>query len=117
MRTSPLHPALHAALFLAGLAAVAWVGAGYLAFHPAGVAVLLVIAACYIAGAIELYRYRQATTSLAAAQSDPEIERATTEVFHRVLGAQAWFKLRLSADSLGDKPMQTEKAVEITGGG
>ncbi|WP_374319364.1 DUF802 domain-containing protein [Pseudoxanthomonas kaohsiungensis] len=70
MRTSPLHPALHAALFLAGLAAVAWVGAGYLAFHPAGVAVLLVIAACYIAGAIELYRYRQATTSLAAALSD-----------------------------------------------
>ena len=67
MRTSPLHPALHAALFLAGLAAVAWVGAGYLAFHPAGVAVLLVIAACYIAGAIELYRYRQATDGLAQA--------------------------------------------------
>ena len=27
MRTSPLHPALHAALFMAGLAAVACVGA------------------------------------------------------------------------------------------
>lgn len=31
--------------------------------------------------------------------------------------AQAWFKLKMTADSLGDRPMQTEKAVEITGGG
>jgi uncharacterized repeat protein (TIGR01451 family) len=30
--------------------------------------------------------------------------------------AQAWFKIRMTADCLGDKPMQTEKAVEITGG-
>jgi uncharacterized repeat protein (TIGR01451 family) len=29
--------------------------------------------------------------------------------------AQVWFKLRLTADCLGDRPMQTEKAVEITG--
>jgi uncharacterized repeat protein (TIGR01451 family) len=31
--------------------------------------------------------------------------------------AQAWFKLTMTADSLGERPMQTEKAVEITGGG
>ncbi len=30
--------------------------------------------------------------------------------------AQAWFKLKLTADCLGAGPMQTEKAVEITGG-
>ena len=30
--------------------------------------------------------------------------------------AQAWFRARLTADALGDRPMQTEKAVEITGG-
>jgi uncharacterized repeat protein (TIGR01451 family) len=30
--------------------------------------------------------------------------------------AQAWFKLKMTADCLGDRPMQTEKAVEITGG-
>ncbi len=30
--------------------------------------------------------------------------------------AQVWFKLRLTADCLADRPMQTEKAVEITGG-
>jgi uncharacterized repeat protein (TIGR01451 family) len=30
--------------------------------------------------------------------------------------SQAWFKLKLGADCLGNRPMQTEKAVEITGG-
>jgi len=70
MRRSTLHPALYTALFLAGLVAVVWIGGGYLASHPAGVAVLLVIAACYMAGAIELSRYRQATASLAAALSE-----------------------------------------------
>jgi uncharacterized repeat protein (TIGR01451 family) len=30
--------------------------------------------------------------------------------------AQVWFKLRITADCLGNRPMQTEKAVEITGG-
>jgi hypothetical protein len=30
--------------------------------------------------------------------------------------AQAWFKLKMTADCLDDRPMQTEKAVEITGG-
>ena len=29
---------------------------------------------------------------------------------------QAWFKAKLTADSLGDRPVLTEKAVEITGG-
>jgi uncharacterized repeat protein (TIGR01451 family) len=31
--------------------------------------------------------------------------------------AQAWFKLKMTADCLGERPMHTEKAVEITGGG
>ncbi len=29
--------------------------------------------------------------------------------------AQLWFRLRITADCLGDRPMQTEKALEITG--
>jgi len=29
--------------------------------------------------------------------------------------AQAWFKIKMTADALGDRPMQTEKAIEITG--
>lgn len=44
-------------------------------------------------------------------------ETVFTITYEAKSSAQAWFKLRLSADSLGDKPMQTEKAVEITGGG
>jgi uncharacterized repeat protein (TIGR01451 family) len=28
---------------------------------------------------------------------------------------QAWFKVRMSADCLGDRPMQTEKVVEVIG--
>ncbi len=31
--------------------------------------------------------------------------------------SQAWFKLKMTADCLGERPMQTEKAIEITGGG
>jgi uncharacterized repeat protein (TIGR01451 family) len=30
--------------------------------------------------------------------------------------SQAWFKLKMTADCLSDRPMQTEKAIEITGG-
>ncbi len=55
---------LHLFLFLVGLIAVCWIGAGYLQTNPLGVAVASLIAACYLAGALELYRYRQATSTL-----------------------------------------------------
>ncbi|GLU31231.1 DUF802 domain-containing protein [Trinickia caryophylli] len=54
-------------VFLAGLAAVCWIGAGYVTSNPLAFAVTLSIAACYVTGAVELHRYRQATSSLAAA--------------------------------------------------
>ena len=54
-------------VFLAGLLIVCWIGAGYLGSNPLGAAVTLVIAAGYLAGGLELHRYRQATTSLADA--------------------------------------------------
>ncbi|MCC7633960.1 DUF802 domain-containing protein [Stenotrophomonas rhizophila] len=66
------------AVFLAGLCAACWIGAGYVGTNPVGLAVALVIAACYTAGGVELFRYRQATAGLglaladmAAAQDDP----------------------------------------------
>ena len=43
-------------------------------------------------------------------------ETVYTITYEARQSAQAWFRLRMSADCLGDKPMQTEKAVEITGG-
>ena len=58
------------ALFLAGLAIVGWIGVGYVGTHALGVVVSLVIGACYVVGAVELQRYRQATASLAQALND-----------------------------------------------
>jgi hypothetical protein len=55
------------AVFAAGLAAVAWVGAGYLATNPLALAITALIAAVYLAGALELRRFRQATAALAEA--------------------------------------------------
>ncbi|AOZ02896.1 hypothetical protein BKK81_27405 [Cupriavidus sp. USMAHM13] len=54
-------------VFLAGLAVLGWVGAGYAASNLPALAVTLLIAACYVTGAVELRRYRQATDSLAQA--------------------------------------------------
>jgi uncharacterized repeat protein (TIGR01451 family) len=43
-------------------------------------------------------------------------EAVYTVTFEAKQSAQAWFKLKMTADCLGDRPMTTEKAVEITGG-
>ncbi|MNW87891.1 hypothetical protein D3C86_171450 [compost metagenome] len=57
------------AVFLAGLAVVGWIGAGYAGTNPLALAVTLLIGACYLAGAWELLRYQQATSALARAVS------------------------------------------------
>ncbi|KVG05083.1 chemotaxis protein [Burkholderia vietnamiensis] len=54
-------------VFIAGLLAVGWIGAGYVASNPLAAAVTLLIGACYVAGAWELRRYRQATATLTRA--------------------------------------------------
>lgn len=51
-------------VFSLGLVAVCWIGAGYLGSNPLGLAVTALIAAGYLAGALELLRYRQATLTL-----------------------------------------------------
>ncbi len=67
--------ALHLVVFLAGLLAVCWIGAGYIGHNAVGAGVALVIAAGYIAGALELRRYRADTAALeqavAAAETAP----------------------------------------------
>lgn len=57
-------------VFLAGLAVVGWIGAGYAGTNPLALAVTLLIGVCYLAGALELLRYQQATTSLTRAVGD-----------------------------------------------
>ncbi|MCP1372697.1 DUF802 domain-containing protein [Dyella lutea] len=61
---------LLAAVFALGLAAIGWIAVGYVGSNPLGMAVALLIGACYLAGASELFRYRQATASLRHAVDD-----------------------------------------------
>ena len=56
---------LKPAVFSLGLLALAAVGDGYVGSNPLALAVVLVITACYLAGAAELRRYSRATTALA----------------------------------------------------
>ena len=61
---------LYVVVFLAGLLAVCWIGAGYVGSNPVGAAVALVIAACYGAGALDLHRSRQAPAGRALAVAE-----------------------------------------------
>ncbi|MGN6526392.1 MAG: DUF802 domain-containing protein [Burkholderiaceae bacterium] len=54
-------------VFIAGLAAVAWVGAGYAGSNALALSVTGLVAAVYVAGALELRRFRAATMTLAEA--------------------------------------------------
>jgi uncharacterized repeat protein (TIGR01451 family) len=45
----------------------------------------------------------------------PYGEATYTITYEAKQSAQAWFKAKLTADSLGDRPLSTEKAVSITG--
>jgi len=55
---------LHHAAFAAGLLAVAWVGAGYFPASPLALALVLLIGAFFVTGAMELHRFRQASAGL-----------------------------------------------------
>jgi hypothetical protein len=54
-------------VFALGLAAIGWIVLGYVGNNPLGTAIALLIGACYLAGAFELFRYRQATATLCQA--------------------------------------------------
>ena len=54
-------------IFITGLVAMAWVAMATFTAHPLGAPVIVLIAACYLAGALELRRYREATATLVAA--------------------------------------------------
>ena len=66
-------------VFVAGLLAVGWIGAGYVASNPLAAAVTLLIGACYVAGAWELLRYRQATATLSHAVAGLSAPPATLD--------------------------------------
>jgi len=64
---TPLAAIVAIVVFLAGLAVVGWVGAGYAGTNALALAVTLLIGGFYVGGALELHRYRQATPTLIAA--------------------------------------------------
>ncbi|AZW20773.1 DUF802 domain-containing protein [Bordetella bronchiseptica] len=55
---------INIAVFLAGLGAVCWIGAGYVGSNPLGLAITALVGVIYLAGALELYRYQRATATL-----------------------------------------------------
>ncbi|EIM95905.1 hypothetical protein WQE_36917, partial [Paraburkholderia hospita] len=57
-------------VFLVGLVVAGWVGAGYVVSNPLALAVTLLVAACYVAGALELQRYQEATATLTRALAE-----------------------------------------------
>lgn len=52
------------AVFGLGLLAIGWIAVGYVGSNSLGLTVALLIGVCYLAGALELYRYAQATAML-----------------------------------------------------
>ena len=64
---------LSPAAFLAGLAALGWVAAGYVGSNLLALAMTLLIAAFYLMGALELRRYHAATAALARALAAPAV--------------------------------------------
>ena len=58
------------AVFAVGLAAVGWVGWGFVGTSPLALAMTAVIGAVYVLGAYELWQFRAATQSLGSALTD-----------------------------------------------
>jgi hypothetical protein len=64
------HKHLHTFVFALGLAALAWVGWGFVATSPMALLMTGVMAGVYVLGAVELRQHRAATAGLTAALAD-----------------------------------------------
>jgi hypothetical protein len=65
-----MNRSLHYFVFFVGLAAVCWVGAGYIGSSPLALAITALVGAFYLMGALELHRFQQATSTLERAVAD-----------------------------------------------
>jgi hypothetical protein len=94
---------LQYAVFVAGLAVVGWVGAGYIGTNPLALAVTVIVGAFYIMGALELHRFQQATATLTHAVADlsapPERLGAWLGQLHPSL--QNAVRLRIEGERVG----------------
>lgn len=69
-----MNKSVMAVIFAAGLAAVGWVGWGFVGSSPLALAMTALIGAAYMLGAYELMQFRAATASLAAALAGDPVE-------------------------------------------
>ncbi|BEP96651.1 DUF802 domain-containing protein [Acidovorax sp. A79] len=65
-----MNKSVMAAVFALGLAAVGWVGGGFVGSSPLALAMTVVIGAVYVLGALELVQFRRGTVALATALAD-----------------------------------------------
>ena len=86
---------LHFTAFFLGLAAICWVGIGYIGVSPLALVMTLIIGGFYVMGGLELYRFDQATSTLA---------RAVTGTSEAPAGLAAW---------LGPLPASLQNSVRL----
>jgi hypothetical protein len=65
-----MNPSLRHAATLAGLAVIAWIGAGYVLTNPLALVITALVGMFYLMGVLELHRFRQATDALAQALAE-----------------------------------------------
>ncbi|MHA7682517.1 DUF802 domain-containing protein [Cupriavidus sp. PET2-C1] len=94
---------LNFAVFLAGLAAVCWIGVGYAGSNTLALAVTVLIGACYVAGALELRRYHEATSTLARAVAGLSEPPASLDAWLALLPASLRnaTRLRIEGERVG----------------
>jgi hypothetical protein len=94
---------IHFAVFVVGLAAVLWVAISYATTNPLALAIALLIGACYVTGAVELYRYQQATETLITGvdqlETTPPQLGAWLERLHP--GVRGAVRLRIEGERVG----------------
>lgn len=66
-------------VFLAGMAVVGWIGAGYLGSNPLALAIIALIGVIYVTGTLELRRYQRATDTLARAVGELTVAPASLD--------------------------------------
>jgi hypothetical protein len=65
-----MNRSLHYFVFFVGLAAMCWVGAGYIGSSPLALAITVLVGAFYLMGVLELHRFQQPTSTLERAVAD-----------------------------------------------
>lgn len=107
------HP-LHLLLFLLGLAVVAWIALAHAAANPWVLLVTVSIGGAYVAGALELDRYRRATLTLQAATAGLSEPPADLDAWLATLDPALRGAVRLRIDGERDSIVRAgQRAVDL----